>query len=638
MRLISDRLLDRWLARAAAGEHEPRLRRQVLESLHEHPNVDRHPRWPWLLAWLGEYAHGYAALCQWATAGDAHWYAQAVRLADRAGWLGLAIDAALAWCERAPTAAEPRATLVRLLLRRPSAQLTEQLALLAQHSNWTVHLDDTSVIVAGRWLAHAAISGNRLPLTVAADPRLSCGLTAEHLIISGQLLEAETVLDQACAASTAAASILALRSTLARWRGQWQLATAMAQRALVTSPSCPTAHLTLAVATFVQADYRAALTELNTALAVDSTLAEAYAWRARCYAELGDPRQAQRDLDLCTLHSDGFSLPATLLRVMWTPVAANYGRFDSLLPALNQLWPAQLGSCTGEEQVCAQAQALLQPTLELLGHNLSTLTTLGSGQTLRRQAVAPSARHCARQAIECARDQPVQLVTQVLHSAVVDHSYSPLPLAYAGEWQLWLGNYTQAEQVLRQALQQWPHTRWPHAGMATLAMLQGDLTAGLAWLDLGRQRLASEGPAWLMLRGEIGWRQGRNVQAVELLNQAVARQPTRTAAQLALGLACADQGDEAGLLRAVQWLSACVPALFSDARRLAESEAAGAPAGDRAIATKALEMVRGCRSSSMTVYAAPWHPDHRVMAVRPQVGAQAGMQAEAQRWMARLSN
>ena len=626
---------NRWLARAAAGEHGPHLRRQVLQSLQEHPNVDRHPRWPWLLAWLGEYAHGYATVCQWATAGDAQWYAQAVRLADRAGWLGLAIDAALAWCERAPTAAEPRATLVRLLLRRPSPQLNEHLALLAQHSNWTAHLDDSAVAAAGRWLAHAAVSSNRLPLTVAADSRLSCLLTAEHLVISGQLVEAETVLEYASADSAAPAAIWAQRCTLARWRGNWPSASSMALRALLTSPTCTTARLTLAVAAFVQADYRAALTELNTALTVDSTLAEAYAWRARCHVELGDAGQAQRDLDLCTLHSDGFSLPATLLRVMWTPAAANYGRFDSLLPALNQLWPAQLRNCTGEDQVCTQAQALLQPTLDLLGHNLSTLTTLGSGQTLRRHSVAPSARHRARQALECARDQPVQLVTQALHSAVVDHPYSPLPLAYAGEWQLWLGNYTQAEQVLRQALQQWPHTRWPHAGMATVTMLQGDLTAGLAWLDLGRQRLASEGPAWLMLRGEIAWRQGRMAQAAELLEQAVARQPTRTAAQLALGLARADQGDDGGLLRAVQWLAACVPALFSDARRLAESEAAADPAGNRAIVAKALEMMRGCRSSSMTVYTAPWHPDHRVMVVRPQVGAQAGMQAEAQRWLAR---
>lgn len=453
------------------------------------------------------------------------------RLAGAVGWSGVAYAAALEAIAADPTAPEPLLLALELALGR------RQMGLAEGHQTALAQLGAHNVAAAG---------------PAAPVPRSD----APH-----------------------------------RWRGEWPTAIALAEATLADNPASSEALLTLGLARIAADDWSGALPWLDRALAADPRLAEAYAWRAEAQFRRGDVGAAHRELDQATVCADGFSLAAALLRLHISPAGANAGRLDPVLPALCALDPA-IAAAQGAQRH-QLAQQAIAPTLAALAWNRSTTVTLGSGDQLRPVELPASARHRCRQALEQAYLLP-QTVEPTLLDLVAQCPDSSLPLAYLGEWRLWLGNLAGAEAALQAAIAQWRQTRWAYAGLATVALLRGDLDQAERWLDTGRQVMGDEGPPWVVLRGELAWLRGQLPQAKVLLLQAVARQSTRMTAWVLLGLCQRDAGDVGGLAATWAHLTDCAPGMCSDASAV-DPEPGAALQALRA-------MVHGCRSSSMTVY------------------------------------
>ena len=389
-------------------------------------------------------------------------------------------------------------------------------------------------------------------------------------------------------------------ATLHRWRGDFAAALAAAP-----DPDGPSALLTLALQAIAADDWPAARANLDRALDADPRMAEAYNWRAEANHKGGDVAGSHADLDQAAICANEFSLATALLRLHISPAGANAGRLDPVLPALCALHPP-IAAAEGAHRYMLVQQAI-GPTLQLLGWNRSTTVTVGTGDALRHVDVPASPRYRSRQALELAHLLP-HAVQPALQDLVARCPESALPLAYLGEWRLFVGDLAGAETALQAAIAQWRQTRWAYAGLATVRLLRGELDDAQRWLDLGRQEMAGEGPPWMVLRGELAWMRGQLPQALTMIQQAVAKQPGRIAARVLLAMVQRDGGDKAALAETVAALADGAPGLASDARTRA-----GEDAGDQLAAMHA--MLRGCRSSSLTVYHAAercrvvrWHP------------------------------
>lgn len=501
-----------------------------------------------------------AAVLAAAAGRDPKLYGELVRLCDAVGWEASALRAAQAWMAVQPDHPQPRQKIAQLLARRGLAE------------PWPADPLQRALAV-GDWQA-AENLGHGLPL--------------------------------------------------ARWRGQTELAGKLAAAALQTNAGDAEAWLTLGVLAAHTGDDAAALGHLDRTLAADPRQFEALCWRAELHLRRGDLPACHRDLDAAAIAAPGFCLPAAILRLLASDDGANMGRLDAVAAAFAQMWPQRYAKAQTMQQTWQLAQNDLRPALQRLGLNRGRYLTLDTGAALRRFDPPPSPRHRSRQILESAHVLPPSEVTAALQDHAETAPHSPLPLAYAGEWQLWLGQLDAAEKLLQRALDRWQFTRWPHAGLATVALLRGQFAPAVRWLDLGRQRMGGEGPPWLVARGEIAWRQGRSQQAIEFLSAAVQRQNRRAAAWVVLGLA-----DPARADTCAGWLQDAVPALWSDARKLAQAGDPQRQPSSAQLLQAALGLLRGCRASSLSVYAPPWLGPDQVHAVRAEPGRWAAVRQAA---------
>ncbi|MBM4345477.1 MAG: tetratricopeptide repeat protein, partial [Deltaproteobacteria bacterium] len=518
--------------------------------------IDEAP--PQIRAWL------WAAACDWAravqTAREDGDLGAAAQLADLAGWEGVALDLWRAWSARDPHDPRPRHAQLALWARR---RVPIGLAPISWDRTWLDAARDDRAVLVARAVAGCAAADPAWVAALADQPHRPPAAQAALAIAIGQVATAEAILDAALDRGDPGADTRGARATLHRWRGDAESAERQALLALASDPGNATAHATLGALACRSGRFDAAVDHLARAAASDPADDEALAWLARAHLGRGDRDRAQAALDRCVLAARGFSLPAALLRLLASDAGPTVGRMEGVLPALLALWPDRLRGLDGEA-LWRAAEALLGPTLDRLGNNLSDQTSLGQGRELVRWTPPPSPRHACRGVLEAAHVAAAEEVTLALDALIAAHPTSPIPLAYAGEWQLWIGDLDCADRCLRAAVDRWPWVRWPHAGLATVRLLRGEFSEALRWLDLGRQRLGGEGPPWQVLRGEIAWRQGRLDAAVDHLRRAVAAQPSRVAAQVLLGLAGGDRGDRQAAAGAVAWLADAAPGLHGD--------------------------------------------------------------------------
>lgn len=592
------------LAAQAATLDAPTLRVAAQAVLAAHPEPPPQTQ-PWLWAAAGDWARAV----QVARAAD-H-LETAAQLADLAGWEGVALDLWRAWSARDPDDPRPRRAQLDLWARR---RVPLGLGPVPADGAWLKSASDDRAVQVARAVAGEGAADPAWTALLRDQPHRPAAVRAALLVAMGAADGAEAILAAATFGGAAGPDAHAALARLQRWRGAHPLALEQANAALAADPNHATALTTRGVLAWRAGDFAAAVDWLTRAVAADPAADEALAWLARAHLHLGDRDGAQLALDRCVIAAQAFSLPAALVRLQASDAGATAGRMEGVLPALLALWPDRLQGLTGAS-LWRAAEALIAPTLDRLGDNMSDQTTLDRGAQLQRWIPPPSPRHACRAVLEAAHVATVGEVTAALDSLVERHPTSPIPLAYAGEWQLWLGDLARAERLLRAAVERWPWVRWPHAGLATVHVLRGDQDEALRWLDLGRQRLGSEGPPWQVLRGEIAWRCGRVQAAVDHLQRAVAAQPARVAAQALLGLARHDQGDATAAGRAVAWLADAAPGLHGDAARTA-----GPKADDRAVLQACLALSRGCRASSLAAYAAVWHAPRALVAVRAQPG------------------
>lgn len=610
------------LARQAATLDGPALRLQARALLESGQEVPARAL-PWLRAASADWAGAVQA------ARDGGDLDAAAQLASLAGWDGVALDCWRAWAAADPADPRPRRAQLDLWARRRAALGA---GATAADAGWLVAASDTVAVAVARAVAAEPAADPAWGPLLRGQTHRPPAVRAANLIALGDLAAAEATLDADPAGAAVDASARAARAMLHRWRGEEAAARTLARMALALDPHNAAALTTLGALAWRAGAFAEAVQHLERAANNDPAADEALAWLARAHLAQGDADRAQAALDRCVIAARGFSLPAALLRLQASAAGATVGRMEGVLPALQALWPERLHGLQAEV-LWQAAEALIAPTLERLASNLSDQSTLDTGSALRRWTPPSSPRHACRAVLEAAHVAATDDITLTLAALCAAHPTSPIPLAYAGEWQLWLGDLSNAERLLRAAIERWPWVRWPHAGLATLSLLRGDYLEALRWLDLGRQRLGSEGPPWLVLRGEIAWRQGRVDAAVDYLQRAVAAQPARVAAQVLLGLARHDRGDRGAGVAAASWLADAAPGLFGDAVRSAAS-----PADDRAVLLACLDLSRGCRASSLAAYAAPWHAPRALVAVRAQPGRGAHAHVVLARRLASFSH
>ena len=576
----------------------------------------------------------WAALAKWwhpvnsvsSSHAPTHPAALIARDADRLGLEAAACAAYLAWAAGDPTATAPSLAVLQLAVRRKHRVLaTRALAGLTAAGVGTEAIEVSLLFQAALLLADVGLPVTAWAQAALRDARLSVGQRAELLIAFGDLAAAEVCLAADAAAGLVAAA-LAARVELARWRGDWPLVRDLAgvfarqfsSAPLVQQPETADEMwqrarvvLSLGVAAATQGDPAAALAHVDQALSLAPQFAEALAFRGAWRLQAGDTAGGLADLDQAGIHSPAFSLPVALLRLRHSASGANVGRLETVAPAVAALVP---NGPVPPNWLALEAE--IPALLQSIGTNFSRYPTVGAEQDLRRVAVPASPRYRCRQALDWALLVPPAEVTAHLAQIVQEHPYSSVALAYAGEWQLWLGHLDAAEALLHAALDHWAHTRWPHAGLATVAVLRGDHAEAERWLDLGRQRMGGEGPPWLLLRAELAWRRRLLNEGCALAEAAVARQPGRTAAWLILGLAEFDRGGTTRGEQAAQAVAAGVPALWLAAERVAVVADPTQIPSQRTRLAAALRLMRGCRSSSLAVFAASDAPDTATQVVR----------------------
>lgn len=594
----------------------------------------------WLLVLAGEpdvALQGLAARAD--QTGEARWLAEAARLAALCGWSSLQAEHL-----RAGLALDPhnrglwQQWLALVSLRDDAAQIAPALSALDalpagraddQHSNR----------VAEAWLILAS-QAPLLPAQIAAG-----NAATEHCALDLRLpwLVASDQLAAAWALVSASSEPLAIawRARLRLWSGDVAGAAADAATALGVQPEPQDALLVQGICAQLTGQQSEADRAFASLLARPRTLgnadlqAEALLWQAEQLHASGDASAAIRAVERAVATARR-SLPAAhLLRWVVAPNPPTAASVDAFVPLIRALLP---DLPEGEAHWTAVADAV-PVALALLGHNRSGWPTRSAanadagwaapgGQRLARVWLARSPRQQCRLAQERLYHAPVDQVLAQLNGVLASCPWSPLPLAFRGELYLWLGAYPQAEADLRLALERWPWTRWAHAGLACAALQRGALQEALDWLDLGRERMRSEGPPWRVLRGEAALRGGEPDRAAALLQEATQLQPTRIAARWLWALALADSGKAAEALQVAAQLADGAWGLWQSALGAALRQSPTPQLRD--VMQAGLALLHGCRASSFSVHAGPGGSGARTLRWQPGGRSQLERTADAQ--------
>lgn len=594
----------------------------------------------WLLVLAGEpdvALQGLAARAD--QTGEARWLAEAARLAALCGWSSLQAEHL-----RAGLALDPhnrpmwQQWLALVSLRDDAREVAPALTALDDLPDGA---DDVlqNRTAAEAWLvlaSQAPLLPEQVAAGNAATARSALDLRLPWLVASDQLAAAWALVSASSEPLT-----IAWRARLRLWSGDVAGAANDAAAALAAQPTLDDALLVHGICAQLTGQQPEAELALASVLARPRThhnadlQAEALLWQAEQLHASGDAAAAIRAVERAVATARR-SLPAAhLLRWVVAPNPPTAASVDAFVPLIRALLP---DLPEGEAHWTAVAEAV-PLALALLGHNRSGWPTRPAedadagwsapgGQRMTRVWLARSPRQQCRLAQERLYHAPVDQVLAQLNGVLASCPWSPLPLAFRGELYLWLGAHVQAEADLRLALERWPWTRWAHAGLACAALQRGALQEALDWLDLGRERMRSEGPPWRVLRGEAALRGGEPDRAAVLLQEATQLQPTRIAARWLWALALANSGQEAEALQVAAQLADGAWGLWQSALGAALRQSAAPQLHD--VLQAGLGLLRGCRASSFSVHAGPGGSGARTLRWQPGGRSQLERTADAQ--------
>jgi tetratricopeptide (TPR) repeat protein len=406
----------------------------------------------------------------------------------------------------------------------------------------------------------------------------------------GRIAEAERLLEQAPGANL-------WRARFALWRKQPDVAL----RWLNGLPPSPEVRVCAAVAA-LQEGRVAQAESLLRALVDTDVRAEALTWLAAVLRRQRRYGDAALAAEAASFASPTFNLAARLEREL----AVEHERPASQEPettATRPWWRRVRQALPGGQRTIAQLEhaALLYPLglrpddpirsleglLDRFGGNRTLHLTTTEAGSLSPCRLPLDPRYLGANVLRVLWTRgpaAARALYRTLAPAVDDH---PLFRIYAGELELWMGAYDEAERIFRDILARESKVLWGWIGLGASVMFQGRLREAHALWERGESIMGFRGPTAYVYRGECYRRQGDTASARRELESAVRQAPQRLSAWINLALV---NGDREELERAVRECVAFAPMLMGVLTGTAAERL-----------EKVLEAMRGNRRSS---------PDH----------------------------
>ena len=337
-------------------------------------------------------------------------------------------------------------------------------------------------------------------------------------------------------------------------------------------------------------------------------------WRAEALLRLGRDAEAGAALTAAGVGGRADNFVAGMLRLLLaarvSPGAALAGpQVEGFVAALSEMGVGEVGG------TLAEAAAQVEAGLGRMGGSREPPLSWRAGhvpgdrlEDLRRFCGPGGPRHAARSLLGTIRSADAEVALTRFAGLLAAYPGSALPVCHRGELRLWLGDVDGAARDLDAAIAIVPHTRWAYIGRTMVALLRGEPEAALAEDRRGVAIMGGEGPAVHVHRGEALRRLGRVDAAIAELRRAVALHPGRIGAWLNLGLAHAARGDAGELAAVFERMRERCPGLVSDAARACgfavwrDPDDPAPVEVQAAVLARALEMLRGNRSSSLVTY------------------------------------
>jgi tetratricopeptide (TPR) repeat protein len=380
----------------------------------------------------------------------------------------------------------------------------------------------------------------------------------------GQVAEAERLLESVPGANL-------WRARFALWREQPDVA----RRALNGLPASPEVRCCEAIAA-VQEGRLAEAESLLQGLADTDVRAEALTWLAAVLRKQRRHGEAGKVAEEASYASPIFNLAARLERELaveyeggapqesgTTAKRSWFRRVRAALPGPQRtisqlehadlLYPLGLGP---EEPVRS-----LERVLDRFGGNRTLHLTTNEAGKLAAHRIPIDPRYLGANVLRVLWTRgpaAARALYRTLAPTVSDH---PLFRIYAGELELWMGTYDDAERIFRDVLERQTKVLWAWIGLGAAVMLQGRLGEAHEIWEQGNSVMGFRGPTVYVYRGECYRRQGETTLARRELEFAVRQAPHRLSAWINLALL---NQDRAELKRVLGECVAFAPLLMGD--------------------------------------------------------------------------
>lgn len=354
----------------------------------------------------------------------------------------------------------------------------------------------------------------------------------------GRIVDAERLLEKAPGANL-------WRARFALWREQPDVA----RRALQGLPSSTEVRCCEAIAT-VQEGKLAEAEFLLRELANTEVRAEALSWLAAVLRAQHRYREAATFAEAASYASPIFNLAARLERELAVEYEATVLHESGIwkhpwLRRLREVLP-------GSQRTIAQLEHAeflyplglrpkdpirnLEGLLQRFGGNRTLhLTTIENGKlTAYRLPLDP--RYLGANVLRVFWSRGPTVARELFRALAPTVSDHPLFRIYAGELELWMGAYDEAERIFRETLARETKVLWGWIGLGASVMLQGRLGEAHEIWEHGDTVMGFRGPTVFVYRGECYRRQGEVALARRELEFAVQQAPQRLSAWINLAL------------------------------------------------------------------------------------------------------
>jgi len=357
-----------------------------------------------------------------------------------------------------------------------------------------------------------------------------------------------------------------------------------------------------------------AIDKLDRVLAVSPDDAEAYTWLAEARLRLGDYEGTYLALHHATMRSDGYLLPAWIMRAlgrMQRPDDPDHmpslDQFRELSEGVAELVPdAYVELSSGDRRRAAE---VLERALDALGGNRTPQSSHVVDGKLRRLSARTTPRHASRRALQLIRSASPPRALAALDAVVARYPESSLPICHRGELYLWLGDLDRARSDLDAAIAIKEGTRWAWIGLTGIENLEGRFERALEVSARGVAVMNDTvGNSVYAYRADAAAALGRLDEALADLETSVALSKTRFGAWVSLVAVLDARGQHARAAEVFAKLVDWAPGILSDAAReegvtLFETRELSAGLEERQEITRAiLRLLGGNRSSTCVTY------------------------------------